>query len=205
MHVVEIVACDPLAVSLCWERCTPSGPKDSPYAAVAGMGLYWSASVASWSWVGQECMPAGQGGKYSHVVCAGDVPAALAADDRVSPQGQAMLHALGAYVAGGDVRWPELVLSMDGLSPFSATVLDILRTRVPAGRTVTYGQLAAMAGSPRAARGVGRILARNRWPLLVPCHRVVGSGGRLVGFSGTGGVEMKRYLLELEGATRMSL
>jgi len=66
------------------------------------------------------------------------------------------------------------------------------------GQTCTYGELAALVGNRRAARAVGQALARNPTPILVPCHRVLASGGGLGGFGG--GLEMKRRLLLLEGA-----
>jgi len=69
--------------------------------------------------------------------------------------------------------------------------------KVPAGSTVTYGELAARAGSPGAARAVGNVMATNPMPLLVPCHRVVATDG-LGGF--TGGLAVKRALLRLEAA-----
>jgi len=69
--------------------------------------------------------------------------------------------------------------------------------RVPRGEVVTYGELAALAGRPRAPRAAGTFCARNRFSLVVPCHRVVGADG--IGFYGSLGVEYKRRLLELEG------
>jgi methylated-DNA-[protein]-cysteine S-methyltransferase len=63
---------------------------------------------------------------------------------------------------------------------------------------MTYGELAAKAGSPRAARAVGSCMARNRIPLVIPCHRVVPSGGRLGSFSAPGGSETKRRLIDME-------
>jgi O-6-methylguanine DNA methyltransferase len=78
--------------------------------------------------------------------------------------------------------------------PFLSTVLTTLRT-VPAGKTVSYGELAALSGSPRAARAVGTAMARNPTPVLVPCHRVLASNG-IGGFSP--GVELKRKLLAIE-------
>ena len=70
--------------------------------------------------------------------------------------------------------------------------------RVPYGSTATYGELAARMGRPRAARAVGTVLNRNRIPIVLPCHRVVGASGSLVGYAG--GLERKVALLELEGA-----
>jgi len=69
---------------------------------------------------------------------------------------------------------------------------------IPRGQTRTYGQLARQAGSPSAARAVGQAMAHNPWPVLVPCHRVVGHDGRLTGFGG--GLEMKERMLVMEGA-----
>ncbi len=69
---------------------------------------------------------------------------------------------------------------------------------IPSGSTLTYGQLAAEVGSPQAARAVGQAMARNPWPIVVPCHRVVGTSGRLTGYSGVGGIDTKRWLLEHE-------
>ena len=89
-------------------------------------------------------------------------------------------------------------LDLAAVPPFSRRILLAAR-RIPYGATVTYGQLARHALSPRAARAVGQAMARNPVPLLVPCHRVVASGG-LGGFSG--GLVLKRRLLALEGARR---
>jgi methylated-DNA-[protein]-cysteine S-methyltransferase len=110
-----------------------------------------------------------------------------------------MAVALARYVRGEDPDWPDMPLDMGGLSDFSRAVLSTLADEVPAGETVTYGELASMCGRPAAARAVGRVMASNPWPLIVPCHRVVGSSGDLVGFSGCG-LDMKRFLLQVEGA-----
>ncbi len=117
----------------------------------------------------------------------------------LSEQGQMILRELAAYVNGQKPSWPDISLSMEGLSPFAAQVLQTLRTRVDYGSTITYGQLAALCGRPNAARAVGGIMARNPWPLLVPCHRVLGAKGALTGFSGGGGLELKAWLLRREG------
>jgi methylated-DNA-[protein]-cysteine S-methyltransferase len=80
---------------------------------------------------------------------------------------------------------------------FGRTVLEELG-RVPFGEVTTYGALAARAGKPRAARAVGTIMNRNPIPIVLPCHRVVGANGSLVGYAG--GLERKQQLLQLEGA-----
>ena len=81
---------------------------------------------------------------------------------------------------------------------FQRAVLEEL-ARVPYGETTTYGSLAARVGKPRAARAVGGAMNRNPIPIVLPCHRVVGSTGTLVGYGG--GLDRKRALLELEGAS----
>jgi methylated-DNA-[protein]-cysteine S-methyltransferase len=83
------------------------------------------------------------------------------------------------------------------VAPFHADVLAEL-ARVPYGRTETYGSLAAKVGRPRAARAVGTVMNRNPIPIVLPCHRVVGASGALVGYAG--GLDRKRTLLELEGS-----
>jgi methylated-DNA-[protein]-cysteine S-methyltransferase len=110
--------------------------------------------------------------------------------------GQAMQAALEQYVAGGKTDWPGLPFAWGKTSEFSRQVLEEL-ARVPAGQPVSYGWLAAKAGRPKAARAVGRVMASNPFPLLYPCHRVVGAKGALTGFGP--GIDMKKYLLELEG------
>ena len=80
-------------------------------------------------------------------------------------------------------------------SGFQRTVLKEL-AKVPYGETITYGELAARCGRGEAARAVGAALARNPWPVILPCHRVVGAGGRMVGFGK--GVAAKRTLLAFE-------
>nr|MDA8029115.1 MGMT family protein [Nitrospiraceae bacterium] len=82
-----------------------------------------------------------------------------------------------------------------GLSDFAASVLEETR-RIPFGETLTYGELAKRIGRPRAARAVGGALGRNPLPFLIPCHRVVGQGGALTGYSE--GVGVKRALLAWE-------
>jgi methylated-DNA-[protein]-cysteine S-methyltransferase len=104
-------------------------------------------------------------------------------------------RALDEYFAG---RREELGLSVDlrGVRPFQAAVLTEL-AHVPYGQTATYGELAARIGKPRASRAVGGALNRNPIPIVLPCHRIVGAGGSLVGYGG--GLGRKRALLELEG------
>jgi methylated-DNA-[protein]-cysteine S-methyltransferase len=96
----------------------------------------------------------------------------------------------------GERREFDLPLDLR-VAPFHEAVLHEL-ARVPYGRTETYGALAAKVGRPRAARAVGTVMNRNPIPIVLPCHRIVGANGSLTGYAG--GLDVKRALLELEGA-----
>lgn len=91
----------------------------------------------------------------------------------------------------------DLSLDLRGLPAFTVSVLGEL-VKVPYGRTATYRELAARAGNPNASRAVGTVMNRNRIPIVLPCHRIVGTSGNLVGYAG--GLELKEKLLRLEGA-----
>ena len=91
----------------------------------------------------------------------------------------------------------ELDVDLAASPPFARSVLAEL-AQVPYGQTTTYGTLAARVGAPRAARAVGTVMNRNPLPIVLPCHRVVGSNGSLTGYAG--GLETKERLLRLEGA-----
>jgi len=118
-------------------------------------------------------------------------------EDVRTEAGKALSLAFSRYVAGKEPAWPELPLDLDRLAPFQRNVLSEL-AKCGRGELLTYGALAARAGNPKAARAVGRAMATNPFPLVLPCHRVIGTSGKLTGFGG--GLDMKRWLLELEGA-----
>ena len=103
---------------------------------------------------------------------------------------------LDEYFAGKRKRF-DLDVDLRLARDFGRTVLEELG-RVPFGEVTTYGALAVKAGKPRAARAVGTIMNRNPVPIVLPCHRVVGANGSLVGYAG--GLERKETLLRLEGA-----
>ena len=94
----------------------------------------------------------------------------------------------------------EVLLDFDALPPFHQKVLTMVRT-IPAGETMSYGEVAAAVGSPGAARAVGQALGNNPYPIIVPCHRVLAAGGRIGGFSAEGGVSTKAKMLAAEGVT----
>jgi methylated-DNA-[protein]-cysteine S-methyltransferase len=103
---------------------------------------------------------------------------------------------LDEYFAGSRQSF-DLTFDLALLADFNRRVLREL-ARVPYGEVVTYGELASRAARPRAARAVGTVMNRNPLPIVLPCHRVIGANGKLVGYAG--GLERKETLLRLEGA-----
>lgn len=93
----------------------------------------------------------------------------------------------------------DLPVDLSGALPFRRLVLQTVR-RIPAGAVWTYRQVAEALGKPTASRAVGQALAHNPAPIVIPCHRVVGSDGSLTGYGGGGGIATKRWLLRREGA-----
>jgi methylated-DNA-[protein]-cysteine S-methyltransferase len=107
------------------------------------------------------------------------------------------IRQLDLYFQG---RLKEFTLTLSPqATPFQLSVLRALQ-QVPYGETVSYGELAKRIGRPKASRAVGAANARNPLPIVIPCHRVIGSNGSLVGFGG--GLEIKKTLLELERTYR---
>jgi methylated-DNA-[protein]-cysteine S-methyltransferase len=121
---------------------------------------------------------------------------------RAGPSGNGEAHPLAVrlvrYFASGEDDFRYVELDLDGASDFERSVTEALR-RVPAGETVTYGELAALAGHPNAYRAAGTFCAHNRFGIVVPCHRVVAADGP--GSYGSLGIRYKRRLLELEGVS----
>jgi len=115
----------------------------------------------------------------------------------VEPVLQAAAQQLAAYFSG-ELREFILPLRPAG-TPFQLAVWEALR-HIPYGETVSYGDLAARLGRPGAARAVGRAIALNPLPVVVPCHRVIGADGTLTGYAG--GLSTKRMLLALEAGTQ---
>jgi methylated-DNA-[protein]-cysteine S-methyltransferase len=125
------------------------------------------------------------------------VPGASAA----KPRGwvAALIERVRKHLEGHHDDFADVPLDTDGLPPFHAAVYDALR-KVPAGATTTYGALGRKtSGTTGAARAVGIAMARNPFPIFVPCHRVLDSSGKLHGFSAHGGLATKARLLAIEG------
>jgi len=125
--------------------------------------------------------------------------AELLEDSRPGEWNEELVGKLTAYAAGEIIDFADVELDLAPLSDFQRRVVRACR-EIPYGRTRSYGQLAAAAGSPKAARAVGNCMAANRFPLIVPCHRVLLADGRLGAFSAPGGTGLKQRLLALEAS-----
>jgi methylated-DNA-[protein]-cysteine S-methyltransferase len=98
----------------------------------------------------------------------------------------------------------DVDIDLEGIDGFRRTVLETLSADVPWGEVVTYGELAAMAGRPRAARATGSAMRNNPVPFVIPCHRVVAAGNKIGGYGGgRNAVALKRSLLEREGVSTL--
>lgn len=124
-----------------------------------------------------------------------ELPAAR--ETRAEAREYPLSERIRSYFVGEPVEFDDVELDLSWATDFQLALAQALR-EVPYGETVTYGELAALAGRPNAHRAAGTFCAGNRFPLVVPCHRVVSAGG-LGGYGSLGG-EYKRRLLELEHA-----
>ena len=124
-----------------------------------------------------------------------ELPHGAADDDRAD---HPLTERLLAFFHGEPVAFDDVELDWEEETDFGRALGEALAA-VPRGDVVTYGELAALAGRPGAARAAGTFCAHNRLPVFVPCHRVVAAGG--IGGYGSLGVEYKRRLLALEGVT----
>ena len=107
--------------------------------------------------------------------------------------------AIAALLRGEARDLSTIPLDMAGVPPFHRRVYVAAR-KIPPGATLSYGEVAARAGARRAARAVGQAMRRNPFPIVVPCHRVLASGGKLGGYTASGGLSTKLHLLTIEGA-----
>ncbi len=108
-----------------------------------------------------------------------------------------LVDRLREFARGEPTDFSDVAVETRGATSFQRRVIDACRA-IPWGETHSYGQLARSVGQPGAARAVGSVMAANRVPLVVPCHRVVAAAGGLGGFSSPQGVAMKRRLLAAE-------
>ena len=113
-------------------------------------------------------------------------------------QAASALGQIQEYLAGRRTRF-DLPIDYSTMSDFQRKVLQAA-LRIPRGQVLTYSDIARQIGRPKAARAVGQALGHNPVPIVIPCHRVLGSDGSLHGYSGGGGIKTKAWLLHLEGA-----
>lgn len=116
----------------------------------------------------------------------------------MGPTGDELVERFRAFLAGDDVDFDDVEIDLGWATPMQQALAETLRS-VPPGEVVSYGELAALAGRPGAARAAGAFCAANRFAFIVPCHRVVAAHG--IGGYGSAGVDVKRRLLALEGIT----
>ncbi len=124
-------------------------------------------------------------------------PAAEPSDAPPKPIARAV-EEIQALLRGEQKNLRSIQLDIAHIAPFNARVYETARAIAP-GQTRTYGEIARAIGEPNAARAVGQALGRNPFAIVVPCHRVVGAGDKLVGFSANGGIVTKLRMLEIEG------
>src|SRR4029079_15409882 len=122
----------------------------------------------------------------------------LADTDDVPDSIRCAIDGIVAVMGGGSLDLRFVGLDEQGIDAFRREVYAATHA-IPPGSTVTYGDIAREIGRPDGARDVGAALASNPFPIVVPCHRVVGANGKLTGFSAPGGLATKRRMLELEG------
>ena len=165
--------------------------------------LYYDVFETSWGWVGAA-------GSDRGIRCSSlpEPTPERAVEQLTAAAGRGLpAHRPGAFDAfrrqleeyfSGRRSNCDVVLDLDGASEFFRRAWEACRA-IPPGQTRSYRWLAEQAGRPAAARGAGQAMARNRVPIVIPCHRVIGSDGGLHGFGG-GGLALKERLLRLEGA-----
>ncbi len=167
------------------------------YRAVFETPLGWVGAIASKRGLRRCTLPHEEPGVCAQEV-GGEFIDALEAPDRF-----AELKALfDRYFVDGREAFAGVPIDVEDAAPFQRAAWLACRS-IPAGETRTYKWLAARAGSPSASRAAGQAMARNRLPIVVPCHRVIGADGSLRGYgSGVRRLDLKRRLLELEGGVR---
>lgn len=125
----------------------------------------------------------------------------IGGDATLCPGRSELCDRLDAYFAGQPDDFADVTVAALWNTPFQQAVIRALR-KVGCGRTTTYAELAERAGRPGAARAVGQVMATNPVPIVVPCHRVLASNGKLGGFSAPTGLTLKQWLLDLESSSQ---
>jgi methylated-DNA-[protein]-cysteine S-methyltransferase len=112
---------------------------------------------------------------------------------------QAVIDRVLALLAGETIDLSDVPLDFGEAPDFHKRAYDVARG-IPPGQTLTYGEIAKRLGAPHESREVGQAMGKNPVAIIMPCHRVLGADGKMGGFSATGGVAIKRRILEIEGA-----
>ena len=133
----------------------------------------------------------------THARLARRFPGAI--DTSPPPAVQTVIEEIKRLIEGHGEDLRSAVLDLDGVPEFNQRVYALARA-IPPGRTRTYGDIASELGDVALSRAVGKALGQNPFPIVVPCHRVLGAGGKIGGFSANGGAATKARLLAIEGA-----
>ncbi|MCM0019240.1 MAG: methylated-DNA--[protein]-cysteine S-methyltransferase [Tagaea sp.] len=158
--------------------------------ALGDCGIAWRGET-----VVATCLPGKNAAATSHRLAArsgatkGEPPPAI----------ERAIAGIAALLDGDKTDLAFIACDFDGIEPFAAQVYALTRA-IPAGTTATYGAIALRLGDKRLARRVGQALGRNPFPIVVPCHRVIGADDKLTGFSANGGTATKLKMLAIEGA-----
>src|SRR5436305_10038721 len=102
-----------------------------------------------------------------------------------------------AYAEGEIIDFTRVRVALPPMTDFRLKIVMATRA-IGYGKTMTYGELARRAGHPGAARAVGTVMSTNRFPILIPCHRVLAAGGRIGGYTAPAGIELKQRMLHME-------
>jgi methylated-DNA-[protein]-cysteine S-methyltransferase len=154
------------------------------------MGIAWRGDMLTRVTFGHECAVAAQSALPAEAM--------FPSDRQLTTAIRQTIERLTRFAAGDVDDLTDIAIHLEHLTRFQRAVVDACRA-IGRGEVKTYADLAALVGSPRAARAVGNVMRSNRYPLIVPCHRVVGPGGRLCGFTSPQGLAMKERLLRREG------
>lgn len=126
------------------------------------------------------------------------------AEERAPPPDmQKVIDRVLALLAGDPIDLSDVALDFGAAPEFHKRAYEIAR-KIPAGQTMTYGEIAGRLGVPHESREVGQAMGKNPIAIIMPCHRVLGADGKMGGFSANGGVATKRRILEIEGAAAVS-
>ncbi len=151
-------------------------------------------------WIGLS----GQGGELTSVyvghASSDSIRARAVVDTTILEEGDwnpALRSLFEAYADGEVVNFDSIEIRLPEMTPFRRQIVEATRY-IGYGQTVSYGELALQAGHPGAARAVGTVMSSNRFPILIPCHRVLAAGGKLGGYTSPAGTQLKQRLLEIE-------